>query len=77
MNAESGSTLAAGIEGVNGGKVVVGSSVNVSGTVKEDNSPTGGEAYFYSTITGKLISENSSANISAGRTYNYINGAWA
>lgn len=77
LNAESGSTLAAGIEGVNGGKVVVGSSVNVSGTVKEDNSPTGGEAYFYSTITGKLISENSSANISAGRTYNYINGAWA
>lgn len=77
LNAESGSTLAAGIEGVNGGKVVVGSSANVSGTVKEDNSPTGGEAYFYSTITGKLISENSSANISAGRTYNYINGAWA
>ena len=77
LNAESGSTLAAGIEGVNGGKLTVGASVGVSGTIKEDNSPIRGEAYFHSTITGKLISENSSANISAGRTYNYINGAWA
>lgn len=77
LNAESGSTLAAGIEGVNGGKLTVGASVGVSGTIKEDNSPAGGEAYFHSTITGKLISENSSANLSAGRTYNYIDGVWA
>lgn len=77
LNAESGSTLAAGIEGVNGGKLTVGASVGVSGTIKEDNSLGGGEAYFHSTITGKLISENSSANISAGRTYNYTDGAWA
>ena len=77
LNAESGSTLAAGIVGVNGGKLTVGASVGVSGTIKEDNSPIRGEAYFYSTITGKLISENSSANISADRTYNYVNGAWA
>ncbi len=78
LNAESGSTLAAGIEGVNGGKVVVGSSANVSGTVKEDNSPTGGEAYFYSTITGKVIdSSGSSSALVAGRTYNCTDGVWA
>ena len=78
LNAKSGSTLAAGIEGVNGGKVVVGSSVNVSGTVKEDNSPKGGEAYFYSTITGKVIdSSGSSSALVAGRTYYCTDGVWA
>ena len=76
LNADPGATLAAGIEGVSGGKVVVGSSVAVSGTIKEDNSPTGGEAYFYSTLTGKLISATSSEDILVGNSYIYSNGQW-
>lgn len=82
VNVASGGILAAGVYGLDGGKLVVDGGASLSGSIQEDNSAGGANGTFTATLTAKLADLQADGSyvtkdVTAGNTYTCTGGVWA
>ena len=82
VNVASGGILAAGVYGLDGGKLVVDGGASLSGDIQEDNSDSDKESTFTATLTAKLADLQADGSyvtndVTAGKTYTCTGGVWA
>lgn len=82
VNVKSGGILAAGVYGLDGGKLVVDGGALLSGSIQEDNSDSDKESTFTATLTAKLADLQADGSyvtkdVTAGKTYTCTGGVWA
>lgn len=82
VNVASGGILAAGVYGLDGGKLVVDGGTSLSGSIQEDNSADGANDTFTATLTAKLADLQADGSyvtkdVTAGKTYTCTGGVWA
>ena len=82
VNVASGGILAAGVYGLDGGKLVVDGGASLSGSIQEDNSAGGANGTFTATLTAKLADLQADGSyvtkdVTAGKTYTCTGGVWA
>lgn len=82
VNVASGGILAAGVYGLDGGKLVVDGDASLSGSIQEDNSDSDKETTFTATLTAKLADLQADGSyvtkdVAAGKTYTCTGGVWA
>ena len=82
VNVASGGILAAGVYGLDGGKLVVDGGASLSGSIQEDNSTGGANGTFTATLTAKLADLQADGSyvtkdVTAGKTYTCTGGVWA
>lgn len=82
VNVASGGILAAGVYGLDGGKLVVDGGASLSGSIQEDNSADGANDTFTATLTAKLADLQADGSyvtkdVTAGKTYTCTGGVWA
>ena len=81
VNVASGGILAAGVYGLDGGKLVVDGGASLSGSIQEDNSADGANDTFTATLTAKLADLQADGSyvtkdVTAGKTYTCTGGVW-
>ena len=82
VDVASGGILAAGVYGLDGGKLVVDGSASLSGSIQEDNSDSDKKTRFTATLTAKLADLQADGSyvtkdVTAGKTYTCTGGVWA